>query len=87
MNPKKSMFIFQIANLSRFYTEQGGLREFIQRHNPQKNQGTLSISFYSNKKGDIVTAFSALSYTHGFLDSGALIGIFDVHDSDLFIVD
>lgn len=38
-------------------------------------------------KGDIVTAFSALSYAHGLLDTGALLGIFDVHDSNLFIVD
>ena len=39
------------------------------------------------EKGDFVTAFSALSYAHGLLDAGALIGAFDVHDSDLFIVD
>ena len=39
------------------------------------------------KKGDIVTAMSALSYAHGLLDAGALLGIFDVHDSSLFIVD
>ena len=38
-------------------------------------------------KGDITTAFSALSYAHGLLDAGALLGIFDVHDSNLFIVD
>lgn len=38
-------------------------------------------------KGDIVTAMSALSYAHGLLDAGALLGIFDVHDSNLFIVD
>jgi len=38
-------------------------------------------------KGDIVTAFAALNYAHGFLDAGARLGVFDVHDSRLFTVD
>lgn len=40
-----------------------------------------------DKKGDIVNAFAALSYAHGWLDAGARLGIFDVHDSRLFTVD
>ena len=40
------------------------------------------------KKGDIVTAFAALNYAHGWLDAGARIGLFDVgHDNELFTVD
>lgn len=40
------------------------------------------------KKEDIVTAFAALNYAHGWLDAGARIGLFDVgHDSQLFTVD
>ena len=39
------------------------------------------------KKGDIVNAFAALSYAHGWLDAGARIGLWDVHDSKLFTVD
>ena len=39
-------------------------------------------------KGDIVTAFAALNYAHGWLDAGARIGLFNVdHDSELFTVD
>jgi len=39
-------------------------------------------------KGDIVTAFAALNYAHGWLDAGARLGLFDVdHDSELFTVD
>lgn len=38
-------------------------------------------------KGEIVLAFAALNYAHGWLDAGARIGIFDVHDSRLFTVD
>ena len=40
------------------------------------------------QKGDIVNAFAALNYAHGWLDAGARIGLFDVdHDSELFTVD
>ena len=40
------------------------------------------------EKGEIVTAFAALNYAHGWLDAGARIGLFDVdHDSELFTVD
>ena len=43
---------------------------------------------YFEKKGDIVTAFAALNYAHGWLDAGARIGMFDVDgDSELFTVD
>ena len=38
-------------------------------------------------KGDIVTAFAALNYAHGWLDAGARIGLFKVKDSRLFTVD
>ena len=41
-----------------------------------------------HKKGDIVTAFAALNYAHGWLDAGARLGLFDVdHDNELFTVD
>ncbi len=40
------------------------------------------------KKGDVVTAFAALNYAHGWLDAGARLGLFDVdHDDTLFTVD
>ena len=39
------------------------------------------------EKGEIVNAFAALNYAHGWLDAGARLGIFDVHDSELFTVD
>ncbi len=41
--------------------------------------------FYQKK--DFVNAFAALNYAHGWLDAGARIGIFDVHDNKLFTVD
>ncbi len=41
--------------------------------------------FYNKK--DFVNAFAALNYAHGWLDCGASLGVFDVHDSSLFTVD
>ncbi len=41
--------------------------------------------FYS--KNDMVNAFACLNYAHGWLDAGARLGLFDVHDSRLFTVD
>ena len=43
--------------------------------------------FAFEKKGDIVNAFAALNYAHGWLDAGARLGLWDVHDNRLFTVD
>lgn len=40
-----------------------------------------------DEKGDMVLAFAALNYAHGWLDAGARIGLFKVKDSRLFTVD
>jgi uncharacterized protein len=42
--------------------------------------------FFKNKE-DMVLAFAALNYAHGWLDAGARIGLFQVKDSRLFTVD
>jgi len=43
---------------------------------------------FFKEKGDIVNAFAALNYAHGWLDAGARLGLFDVDgDSELFTVD
>ena len=47
----------------------------------------ISDAEHFNKKGDKVNSFAALNYAHGWLDAGARIGIFDVHDARLFTVD
>ncbi len=52
----------------------------------------LSKRYYEDalhfkKKGEVVDAFSAVNYAHAFLDAGARIGLFKVHDSRLFMVD
>lgn len=46
----------------------------------------LSDAKYFENKKDFVNAFAALNYAHGWLDSGARLGIFDVNDDRLFTV-
>lgn len=38
-------------------------------------------------ENDYINAFAAINYAHGWLDAGARIKLFDVHDSTLFTVD
>jgi len=48
----------------------------------------FSDAKHFKEKGDIVNAFAALNYAHGWLDAGARLGLFDVdHDNTLFTVD
>jgi hypothetical protein len=47
----------------------------------------FSDAKHFEEKGDKVNAFACLNYSHGWLDAGARLGIFDVHDSRLFTVD
>ncbi|MBS3150188.1 DUF357 domain-containing protein [Candidatus Woesearchaeota archaeon] len=50
-----------------------------------KNYLSDAEHFYEKK--DYVNAFAAINYAHGWLDCGASLGVFDVHDSTLFAVD
>ncbi|MFH1134392.1 MAG: DUF357 domain-containing protein [Nanoarchaeota archaeon] len=51
-------------------------------------QRYLSDAKHFAQKGDLVNAFAAVNYAHGWLDAGARLGLFDVgHDSRLFTVD
>ena len=47
----------------------------------------LDDSRFFFKHGDLINAFAALNYAHGWLDAGARAKIFDVKDSRLFTVD
>lgn len=46
----------------------------------------LSDSKHFEKKEDLVNAFGAIYYAHGWLDSGARLKIFDVSDDKLFTI-
>lgn len=48
----------------------------------------MANSYYNDAKhfresGDLVTAFAAVNYAHGWLDCGARIGLFDVGGDDV----
>ena len=49
-------------------------------------QNYLSDADHFDSKGDWVNAFAALNYSHGWLDAGVRLGIFDVKDDKFFTV-
>lgn len=46
----------------------------------------LSDAEHFWKKGDFVNAFAALNYSHGWIDSGVRLDIFNVKDDKLFTI-
>ena len=47
----------------------------------------MAVSYYNDGKhfreeGDLLNAFAAVNYAHGWLDCGARIGLFDVGGDD-----
>jgi len=46
----------------------------------------LSDAEHFEKKGDFINAFAALNYSHGWLDSGVSLDVFDVNDNKLFTI-
>lgn len=46
----------------------------------------VSDAHHFEDKEDLVNAFAALNYAHGWLDSGVRLGVFDVDDDRLFTV-
>lgn len=49
-------------------------------------QNYVNDAHHFESKGDLVNAFGALNYAHGWIDSGVRLGIFDVDDDKLFTV-
>ena len=47
----------------------------------------LSDSKHFKKQGNLVNSFAAVNYAHGWLDSGARLGIFKVKDTSLFTIE
>ena len=46
----------------------------------------LSDAKHFYEKKDFVNAFAALNYSHGWLDAGVRLNIFDVNDNSLFTI-
>jgi hypothetical protein len=95
--------IFEITDekLNKYFDVTGRALKKVKISNPVKSHLEriakdyldMAQRYYDDAKhfrdnGDYVNAFAALNYSHGWLDAGARIGIFDVeHDSVLFTVD
>ena len=46
----------------------------------------LSDARHFQESGNLVNAFAALNYAHGWLDSGVRLDVFDVDDNSLFTI-
>lgn len=46
-------------------------------------QSYYNDALHFRDEGDLVTAFAAINYAHGWLDCGARIGLFDVEGDDV----
>lgn len=46
----------------------------------------LSDAKHFQESGNLVNAFAALNYAHGWLDSGVRLDVFDVDDNSLFTI-
>lgn len=46
----------------------------------------LSDARHFQKNNDFINAFAAINYSHGWLDSGVRLDIFNVKDSRLFTI-
>lgn len=52
----------------------------------QMVENYLSDAKYFEKKHDLINAFAAINYAHGWIDSGVRLDIFDVKDDKLFTI-
>lgn len=46
----------------------------------------LSDAKFFENKNDLVNAFAAINYSHGWLDAGVRLDVFDVKDDKLFTI-
>jgi hypothetical protein len=45
----------------------------------------IDAKYFENKK-DLVNAFAAINYAHGWIDSGVRLDVFNVKDNKLFTI-
>jgi hypothetical protein len=64
-----------------FKEKESEAREII-----QMVENYISDAHYFESKGDFVNAFAAINYSHGWIDLGVRLKIFDVNDDKLFTI-
>ncbi len=67
------------AKLQSFESQRADFLDMIERY--------IADAKHFKQKNDFINAFAALNYAHGWLDAGARLGLWDVHDNRLFTVD
>ena len=60
------------------------INDSTRKHFIDTVEAYLKDAKHFEEKGDLINAFAALNYAHGWLDAGAKLGIFDVNNSELF---
>jgi len=76
---KALMMAKEASNRTELVEERKDFLDMIERY--------VADAHHFKDNNDWINAFAALNYAHGWLDAGARLGIFDVHDSTLFTVD
>ncbi|MBS3132242.1 DUF357 domain-containing protein [Candidatus Woesearchaeota archaeon] len=81
-------------SLTREALEKVKVKENLDKESKKKALELLNLSksYYEDakhfeKQGNLLNAYGAVCYAHSFLDSGAILGLFDVDDDRLFMVD
>tara|TARA_Y100000034_G_C6854953_1_gene388379 strand:+ start:480 stop:764 length:285 start_codon:yes stop_codon:yes gene_type:complete len=69
----------QETNLSKIKEARADFLDLSKRY--------FSDAKHFQEKNDLLNALAAISYSHAFLDAGARLGLFNVKDSRLFMVD
>ena len=90
ITPEKLTHYFTITGEAIIAVQKAGFD--IARKSEAEDFLDMASRYYSDarhfeSKKDSVNAFACLNYAHGWLDAGARIGLFKVHDSRLFTVD
>ncbi len=70
-----------IARVSQSKGKQSEAKEIL-----TMAESYMSDSKHFESKNDLINAFGAIYYAHGWLDCGARLRIFDVSDSSLFTI-
>lgn len=97
MRKKEEKSLVTKDKLNKYFEITGKALEIAKKaiDNERKDDATeileMAQRYYDDakffeKQGDIVNAFAALNYAHGWLDCGSRLGLFKVKDSKLFVI-
>lgn len=97
MDKTKKINLVCQARLKKYFSVTGKALSMAKKAiNKKKEKDALAVldmaqRYYDDarwfeKQGHYVNAFACLNYAHGWLDSGARLGLFNVKDTKLFVI-